>query len=123
ADDRYKTVKWNLKRAEGGSLYKQCDLGLCNRNRIGRADDKQLVAEGELKFDKEVLDNCYRSDEVMVVMEASLDEVMRIDAMMRGLLESLMKTECDSNDADNINGEIKESERGVNEKQEDTNRK
>ncbi|CAG8443368.1 5690_t:CDS:2 [Dentiscutata heterogama] len=38
---------------EGGSLYKHCDLGLCDRNRIGRADDRQLAAEGELKFDKE----------------------------------------------------------------------
>ncbi|CAG8842392.1 9137_t:CDS:2, partial [Racocetra persica] len=84
ANDRYKTVEWNLKYAE--------------------ADDKQLAAEGELKFDEEVFDNCYRSDEVMVVMEAPLDE-------------------CDSNDADNINGKIKKCERGVNEKQEDTNRK
>ncbi|CAG8787524.1 4465_t:CDS:2, partial [Racocetra persica] len=123
ADDRYKTVEWNLKCAEGGSLYKQCDLGLCDRNRIGGADDKQLAAEGELKFDEEVLDNCYQSDEAIVVMETPLDEVMRIDAMMRGLLESLTKTECDSNDTDNINSEIKECERGVNEKQEDTNRK
>ncbi|CAG8548406.1 9268_t:CDS:2, partial [Racocetra persica] len=56
-------------------------------------------------------------------MEAPLDEVMRMDVMMRCLLKLLTKTECDSNDADNINGEIKECERGVNEKQEDTNRK
>ncbi|CAG8745561.1 2563_t:CDS:1, partial [Dentiscutata heterogama] len=53
ADDRYKTFEWNLKRAEGGSLYKQCDLGLCDQNRIGGADNRQLAAEGELKFDEE----------------------------------------------------------------------
>lgn len=43
-------------------------------------------------------------DEAMAVVEAPLDVVMKIDAMLKGLSESLMKTELDSNDVKNGNG-------------------
>lgn len=91
----------DLKHAEDDSLYKQRDLGLCKQNGIGEAYDKRLASKWELKYDEEGLDNCYQRDEVMVVLDAPLDVVTKMDAIMKGLLGSLKKTKPDSYSVNN----------------------
>ncbi|CAG8754395.1 15509_t:CDS:1, partial [Gigaspora rosea] len=51
----------------------------------------------------------------MVVMEAPLGEVMKMDAMMRSLLELFMKSECKINGANNKNDIIKVYKNGNDE--------
>ncbi|CAG8475141.1 7358_t:CDS:2 [Dentiscutata heterogama] len=61
----------------------------------------------------------YYQDKPVVVIEALLDKVTKIDVIIRNLLESLTKTKCDINGASNNNNVIKKYKNN-NDNKEDT---
>lgn len=76
----------------------------------------QMHIDHQTFFSTDNSDGTCNRDEPVVVMGASLDEVMKMDAMMWSLQEALMKIEHDTNSTNDENGIIKVCENDSDER-------
>ncbi|RIB02636.1 hypothetical protein C2G38_2227296 [Gigaspora rosea] len=88
------------KSAQGDNPKRQYDLGLCYQYEASTDKGEKGTFELDLRNNEVIEESGDCRDKVVenepvVVMEASLDEVIKIDAMMKGLLKTLMTNASD----------------------------